>query len=113
MAFSCQTVTGSFPGQSGSVTFTLTEEISNAGMTLVAGVQRVAALDASGNVSAVLTSTLDPGTASQGNPSWRCDERLVGLPETSWFFSLPPGPGTVDLSTLRPQYDPDASQEAG
>ena len=97
----------------GSIEFTLSEAMSNGGITITPGSHISAPLDASGNVSsvanasaAVLTSTQDPGTQSQGVPTWRCDERISGAPVRTWFFELPPGPATVDLQTYMPSNNP-------
>ena len=121
MAFSEQTVfhryleADNLTPCAGTVEFTLSVEMTNGGVTLMAGTGVTAQLDASGNVSQSLVSTQDPTTQTQGTPVWRCDERIVGSPVNPWFFVLPPGPGTVDLGTLMPNYNPlnPNSPEAG
>ena len=117
MAFTSQLITHKYLNSdltpaSGSIEFSLQIAMSNSGVTLTPGSHISAALDASGNVTGSagigvsLTSTQDAGTISQGTPLWRCDERVTGAPDRTWFFSLPPGPGTVDLESLMPENNP-------
>jgi hypothetical protein len=110
VSFSQTTVTHVFEGAdgsaaSGSVTFTLTERMTQSGITILPA-EITANLDASGHISQALTSNQDPGTIPQ-NAQWRVDWRIssaTGSPVTeSFFITVPPGPGTVDLGSLLPQ----------
>lgn len=106
---------------SGNIEFSLTISMSNSGVTLTPGSYITASLDASGNVTGSagvgvsLTSTQDQGTISQGVPRWKCDERISGCPIRTFYFELPPGPGTIDLETLMPDNNVEQSTpiEAG
>jgi hypothetical protein len=105
VAFSFATLTHSFVNAdgspaSGSVEFTLQQTMTNGSVTMVASTHITAALDASGNMSQVLTSTLDPGTFCQGLAVWRADERVAGAPVRSLSFAVPSGGVSVDYGAL-------------
>ena len=95
---------------SGTVEFTLSEAITNGSVTLVPGTHLSSQLDASGNLSQRLASTLDTGTISEGLAQWRVDERIAGAGVRSYDIAVPSGGVTVDLGALMPFSTP---EEAG
>lgn len=85
---------------SGAIEFTLEQRVTNSGETIVPS-SITANLNASGELKQKLTSTEDAGTVPS-NARWRVDFRLLGDAEQSFFIKVPPGSGTVNLSTLLP-----------
>jgi len=103
--FSAATITHTFENAdgtpaSGSVTFTLTGRMTN-GTTTMVPASVTANLNASGQMSQVLTSNVDPGTTPQ-DTQWRVDLRIQGAKEESFFIVVPSGGGSVDLGSLLP-----------
>lgn len=74
-------------------------------MTLSAGESVTAQLDASGNISTRLASTLDADT-SPADAYWRVDVRVTGADALTYFAPIPSGGVTVDLSSLEPGATP-------
>lgn len=106
MSFSQATITHKFTNAnltpaSGSIEFTLTKRMSQAGQTITPG-SITATLDASGNLSQALTANNDAGTIP-GDAQWRVDFRILGMDAESYFVTVPTGGGTIDLYTLLPQ----------
>lgn len=107
MSFTEATITHTFRNAdgtpaSGAITFTLTERMTNDGVTIVPA-EITAALNAEGKLSQKLTANNDPGTIPQ-DALWRVDWRIQGPPmPESYFITVPSGGGTVDLGTLLPQ----------
>ena len=110
MAFTTRTITHTFQGAdgsaaTGSVTFRLTKRMTN-GTVSILPAEITANLDASGNLSQVLTSNQDQGTFPL-DAQWEIDWRMAsasGSPVTETFYiTVPPGPGSSDLGILLPQ----------
>ena len=109
MAFSTRTITHTFENAdgtpaSGTITFGLTKRITN-GTTTIVPAEITANLNASGQLSQVLTANNDPGTLP-ADSMWRVDFRIAtpGAPVTETFYiTVPTGAGTVDLGSLLPQ----------
>lgn len=107
MAFTTRTITHTFVNAdgtpaSGSVEFTLTKRMTNGGVTIVPA-KITAPLDTEGKISQSLTVNTDVDTIPQ-DASWRVDWRIMGSPmPESYFITVAPGEGSVDLGSLLPQ----------
>ncbi|HET6911118.1 MAG TPA: hypothetical protein VFH54_17450 [Mycobacteriales bacterium] len=105
MAFSTRTVTHAFTNAdgtpaSGSVTFALSRRMTNSGTTVMPS-EVVGSLNASGQLSVVLTANDDPGTVPT-DAQWNVTFRILGTAVEQFFIVVPTGTGTVDLGTLLP-----------
>lgn len=107
MAFTDVTVTGTYHTEagapaSGTVTFTLSEPITNSGVT-VAAVPVEATLDASGGLSQVLPANDDTDTAPAGS-TYVVIEDITGAPTRTYTIVVPSAAtgGTVTLAELMP-----------
>lgn len=106
MPFTTRTITHTFSNAdgtacSGSVTFNLTQRMTNGTSTLVPASEVTGTLNAGGALSVVLTSNTDTGTVPTG-AAWRVTFRLAGCDIEQFYITVPPGPGTTDLGSLLP-----------
>lgn len=110
MAFTEATVTHTFKNAdgtpaSGSIIFTLSERMTNGGVTIVPATV-TANLNAEGKLSQKLTANNDTTTTPQ-HARWRVDFHIIGEPEPpmplEYFITVPTGGGEVDLGGLLPQ----------
>ena len=105
MSFTTRELTHTFQNAdgtaaSGSLTFTLTQRMTNSGTTLIPA-DLTANLDASGNLAQTLTCNNDAATVPTG-AQWRVDFRILGAQNESFFISVPSGGGSLDLGSLLP-----------
>ena len=117
MAFTQVTVSATYLQDgnpcSGTVTFTLSNAMQQSGVGIISPTDRVATLNASGQISIVLDSTEDTATSPTG-VTYHVKEQIVdpsGVPARERFYSISlPASGTFDLSTVAPAT-PDASYQ--
>jgi hypothetical protein len=108
MAFSTATITHQFTDADGSdsvgwVVFTLTEDMTNNGVTIAKETVIESALVDGALSQEGVTSNLDTGTTpTVPQPQWRVDIRLQGADVQTFFITVPTGGGTIDLFTLIP-----------
>lgn len=106
MSFTTRTVTHAFSNAdttpaSGSVTFNLTKRMTNGGTTILP-TEVVGSLNASGQLSVVLTCNTDVGTTPT-DAQWRVTLRILGAATEQYFITVEPGSGNLDLGTLLPE----------
>lgn len=109
MAFTTATITHIFEAAddsvpTGEVTFALSKRMTNNGTTLLPS-EITSALDVSGHLSQVLTSTNDQGT-DPGDALWVVTVRITGpqpLIIGPYAIAVPTGGGSFDLFSLLPQ----------
>jgi hypothetical protein len=99
------TVTGSFVTQAGrpaagTVTFTLTQAMSNGDVTVPADPITVN-LDSEGQFSTILLANDDPGTTPQG-VQYGVTEQVTGAQPRDYFILVSRSTNPVSLSSLMP-----------
>jgi hypothetical protein len=104
-AFTLVRVTGTFTGQagqpaSGTVTFTLTQPMSN-GNVIVPPQPIVAILNSAGHFSVWLYANDDPETVPQG-VQYGVTEQIVGAQPRDFYIAVSREQNPVDLSALTP-----------
>lgn len=105
MAFTQVTVTGTYPGCSGTVTFTLTGPMQNGG-EIVLPQPIVASLDSNGGLSVSLLATDDIDTQPQA-VMYGVTETILGAQPRDSFIDVPSGLGSSLLLTdLLPGLNP-------
>ena len=111
MAFTQATITHKFENAddtvpAGAVTFKLSKRMTNGTTTLLPS-EVTATLDASGNLSASLTSNNDVGTVP-GDALWIVTVRITSpepLTIGPYSIAVPTGGGSFDLFSLMPQNE--------
>ena len=106
MAFTAATIVHQFTNAdqtpaSGACTFWLSGRMTNSGTTIVPA-EITANLSATGALSQVLTSNVDPATFPQ-TTTWNMTMRILGSQNEEFSIVVPTGGGSVDLGTLLPQ----------
>jgi hypothetical protein len=111
MAATTITVTGTYLNAdgtacAGTVTFTLSEPITNSGVIYHQAPQ-VATLNGSGAISQILVANDDTGTTPTGS-FYTVSEVLSGAPSREYSITAPHTAvgSTIDLSTLMPNTAP-------
>lgn len=105
MAFSNVTITHAWPATvSGTVTFTLTQDMTNGAQTYPAGLSWTAAVSSGTAIAVSLPANNDPATvpAMPLQANYVCTIRLTNVAPQTYFVMVPAGAGSVDLYTLIP-----------
>lgn len=110
MAFTYATITHQFTNadstpSSGTVEFSISQAMTNGGVTIVPAAHVSSTLSSAGVLSQQLASTQDAGTFPTGC-FWRVDFRIAGATTEAFYTPIPSGGVSIDLGSLMPFVTP-------